>query len=173
MDHTAVGLRSVVRALSDVVAPAVNREAAQALEQLQLSIDYIEFALARIDLLHDRDRFELRHHLRMAKAAGEIVGPLDSDEARRLATAIDEGSVALAAPDASSDRLRTAAAALGGSIASIVDTSHRWGASLREQLERCVIEHSRERVAFERAWYLPLGFDPDPRSAKPLESMMG
>jgi len=181
MDQTAVGLRAAIRALADVVASAVDPQQAQASEQLRLSIDGLEFVLARLDHLHDRERFELRHQRTMAMAlqqalAQAAVGATMAAEAAAEASplaaalqrAIERGDAAWHDAAASMASLRSATAALAAAVAAIVRAAPDWDGTVRRGIERCVVQASREHVAFERSWYLPLGFDPDAADVLPL-----
>src|SRR3954452_4273924 len=90
-------LGAAIRALEEVVAPAIDPADPLAAEQLVLVIDSLRFlrerldhlhdrarqfvlvTLARpslrerLDHLHDRARFDLRHHLTLARAIAEDV----------------------------------------------------------------------------------------------------
>jgi hypothetical protein len=170
MDHTAVGLAAAIRALRDVVAPAVDPAEAQAQDQLRLTIDYLRFLQERVDHLHDRERFELRHHLDMARALRQLVDPSRSPAAGALEDVVAAGARALALPGASTLALRNATAALAAAASRLVRDAARLDAASARELERCVLRHSRERIEFERSWYLPLALDPDPHHVKPLEA---
>lgn len=172
MDHTDVGLGSVIRALADVVAPAVDPDDSRAREQLRLSIDYIEFVLERLDFRHDRALFELRHHLGMAGALREIIGSLALHECAALEAAIEQGEQALTEQAAPARRMKDVTAALAAAIAVIVRAAPAFDAAVRRRIEQGVVRASAERIAFERSWYLPLGFDPDPGDVRPLQQVM-
>jgi hypothetical protein len=170
MDHTAVGLAAAIRALRDVVAPAVDPAEAQAHDQLRLTIDYLRFLQQRVDRLHDRERFELRHHLDLARTLRQLVDPCCSPAAGALEHAIAAGTRALGLPGASMQALRDATAALAAAASGVVRDAGRLDAASAREMERCVLHHSRKRIEFERSWYLPLGLDPDPQHVQPLEA---
>lgn len=166
MDHTDVGLRAAIRALSDVVAPVVGAEHAQARDQLRLTSDYLAFVVERLPYLHQRDRFELSHHLAMAQAVrAALHGGAD---ASALGMAMDVGRQVLALADASTAEVRQATAELSAALAAVVRESAAMTAAVQREVERAVLRLSRVRIAFERAWYLPLGLDPDPHDVQPL-----
>lgn len=170
MDHTDVGLRAAVRALSDVVAPVVGAEHAQARDQLRLTIDYLAFVAERLPHLHQRDRFELSHHLAMAQAVRPVLQ--DGAGASALGMAVDTGRKALALPDATTAEVRQATAELGAALSAVVRESAAMTPAVQREVERTVLRVSRERIAFERAWYLPLGLDPDPHDVQPLTAWL-
>jgi hypothetical protein len=170
MDHTEIGLRAAVRALSDVVAPVVGAEHAQAQDQLRLSIDYIGFVVERLPHLHQRDRFELSHHLTMALAVREAIG--SAVVPPPLSTAIGVGEQVLALADATTAELRQASATLAAVLAAVVRDSTTQAGHVQREIERCVLRMSKERIAFERAWHLPLRLDPDPHDVQPLSDFL-
>ena len=91
MDHTDAALRAVVKTLRDVVAPALDPADPLAHEQLRLAVDYLEFLRGRFEWLHGRERFDLTHHLDMARAMCRIGGPVSARVATALAASIDRG----------------------------------------------------------------------------------
>lgn len=172
MDHTDVALRSVVRALADVVAPAIDPDNSRAKEQLRLSIDYIEFVLGRLDFMYRRELLELHHYLGMARAVHGIVGPPGLCRDAALEAAIERGGQTLAEHGAPVRRMKDATAALAAAIAAVVRAAPGLEAAVRSSIEQTVVRMGRERIEFERSWYLPLGFDPDPGDVRPLHEVM-
>ena len=169
MDHTDVGLRAAIRALSNVVAPVVGAEHSQANDQLCLTIDYLGFVVERLPYLHQRDRFELSHHLAMAKA---VRSALNGASAPPLGTAIGVGQQVQELADATTAELRQAAANLAAAIAAGTRDAATFEPAVRREVERSVLRISKERIAFERAWYLPLGLDPDQHDVQPLAELL-
>ncbi|CAN5770247.1 hypothetical protein BH09PSE5_BH09PSE5_08770 [soil metagenome] len=169
MDHTDVGLRAAIRALTDVVAPAVDAGHAQARDQLRLVEDYLGFVLERYELIHERHRFELRHHLEMAQAVHAALG--DAANAQ-LVAAIDQGREANRAVGASASTMTAAGAELAAQVAQAVREAMALPVETRRAVELCVLHASHQRIAFERAWYLPLRLDPDPQDVRPLDELL-
>lgn len=159
-DVTENGLRAAVKALTDIVAPAISHTDPLAIEQLRLVVDYLEFVRRRLDFLHDRDRFELDHHLAMARALDELGAPGSDHTMVLLKSALEDGANTQALPAASSPELKSAAAALAAAIRELIRESAGFDAQIRRRVERCVLDATDARITFDRAWYLPLGFDP-------------
>ena len=179
MDHTDVGLRAVIRALSDVVRPALDPGAQMAKEQLQLSIDYLEFVLTRLPLLHARERLELRQQVEMGEAVAEVAGEMARAagtagrvEGAALHSAMTVARETLSDADATQDALRGATARVAEAVAAIVQAAATLEPDARRAIERRVVHASRARIAFERAWYLPLGLDPEPGAVRALDEVM-
>ncbi|VTU22580.1 hypothetical protein SRS16CHR_03079 [Variovorax sp. SRS16] len=173
MDHTHVGLRAAVRALADVVAPAVDPTHAQARDQLRLTIDYLEFVLQRLDHLHERELFELRHHMDLARQVLAVTSACAVPCSAALGTALERGEKTLAEGNAPPPTLRNATVALAAAVAQAVRAAPQMAASARQDIEARVLHASKTRIAFERAWYLPLGLDADSHEVLPLSETLG
>ena len=172
MDVTENGLRAAVKALTDVVAPAIDRTDPLAAEQLRLVVDYLQFVRSRLDLLYDRDRFELQHNLSMARTLKVLGAPLSKSTAIQLEAAISAGAEVQASVGTSMPALKTASAALAAAVRDLIREAGAFEPALRRKIENCVLEASEERINFERAWYLPLGFEPEPQELEPLTQII-
>ena len=102
MDHVDNALRASIKALEEVVAPAVDPADPQAGEQLRLVIHTLGFLRERVDHIHARARFDLRHNLGLASALLE--------DAPALRDPIAAGTALAANPDAPTAELRAGAA---------------------------------------------------------------
>ncbi len=171
-DVTENGLRAAVKALTEIVAPSINRSDPLAAEQLRLVVDYLEFVRQRLDFLHDRDRFELDHNLGMARALHGMGLPCSSATAMLLENAIRGAADAQARTDLSSPALKAAAAALAAATRELIREAAFFDEQLRCKVERCVLAATQERITFDRAWYLPLGFDPAPGEVPALAEIL-
>lgn len=172
MDLTENDLRAAIKALADVVAPAVDPKDALANEQLRLVTEYLRFLRQRVDLLHQRDRTELQHHLDMARALLALDAPCSPALRRSLQASEEAGSRLFDAAGATGQQLKAATAAIAAAVREGVRECATWAAPARDRWERCVLDASAARVAFEQAWYLPLGFEPAPAEVPSLESLL-
>jgi hypothetical protein len=177
VDRTDVTLQAVIRALTDVVTPAVDPKDALAREQLRLSIDHLRFLALRVDRLYERALVELRHHLHLAEAVITAL-PTQSDRTEHLDREVAEATEVLASAGATPATLRAATAAAAAAISGIVrelddaapeDAS---AAAVRPAVVRAIVAGSAERVAFERSWYAPLGIDPDHDELPTLDQLL-
>lgn len=172
MDVTDNGLRAAVKALTDVVAPSIDRGDPLAQEQLRLVVDYLEFVRSRLDFLYDRDRFELGHDLALANALQRMSPPCSALTAQLLNAAIEAGTQADSVVGTSTVSLKAASAALAAATRELIREAAAFATEVRSAIERQVIEASGESIRFERAWYLPLGFDPAPGDVPPLAVLL-
>lgn len=161
-------LRGVVKALSDVVQPALDPADPLAGEQLRLAISYLDFLRSRLDFTGSRRRFELRDNLELAKALARLKEGLSAVLYEALELAVFEGEQLLASSMEDAEEARSAAAKLAAAIRLIVRESATGPAEFRDAVEKTVLNRSEERIMFERAWFLPVGGDRQPEEVRPL-----
>ncbi|MES2482164.1 MAG: hypothetical protein V4609_09230 [Pseudomonadota bacterium] len=172
-DVTENDLRAAVKALTDVIAPAISKADPLALEQLRLVTESLEFIRSRLDDFYDRDYFDLNHHLEMARLLQAMSLPLTEPTQALLGRTVGVGDEVSRTPGASSRDLKTATAGLAAAVRLIVRESTTMPADRRDKVERCVLSASRSRIAVDRAWFLPMGFDPEPDKVSPLSDVLG
>lgn len=169
MDYTENDLRAAAKALTDVVAPALDPNDPLAREQLRLVVDYIEFLRARLDLIPARERFELDHHARMGRAlvAAGGAGP------EPLLAAVERGEAVHADPGATPAQRREATADIAEAIRDLVRSGAGGDPELARAYDRIILDAGDERIALERSWFRPFGFDPAPGELRPLQELLG
>lgn len=168
MDVTENGLRSAVKSLTDIVAPAIDPKDPLANEQLKLVIDYLEFARSRIDYLCFRESFELRDNLKLANALLDVCVLISNQNMRLFQVVISNAQNVLDTRELKGDIIRLASSEVAAVIREIIRKSASFEVSLREKIEHIVLNMSAECIGFERSWYLPLGFDPSPMEVPSL-----
>ncbi|MGX7927889.1 hypothetical protein ACWPMX_15075 [Tsuneonella sp. HG094] len=151
-----VQLQVALRALNDVVAPALGDAEKHVVEQLHLAMATISFVKTRLPEARRYYRMELRHYIALANEASEIA-KTDS----QLAQIAAEGEAALANPEvdiadyeAITGRLRDGVTAL----------SSRSDNETRARLDRLVLEKSGELFPQYRQWALPFGLELKPEA---------
>lgn len=172
MDTSENDLRGVVKALSDVVAPALDPADPLAGEQLRLAIGYLDFMRTRLDFLAMRLRFELRHNLDQAKALAELKSGYAPELAEALDAAIDEGERVLDSPLDDAEEARRITAKLAAAARIVVRESAASPGGHRGAVERVIVGHAEERIMFERAWFLPVGGERLADDVPPLASLV-
>lgn len=169
MDRTDNHLRACIKALEDVIRPALDPADARAAEQYLLVTDYLRHLRGHLDRLGERARFETVHHLRIAKAIvgdATAVAPASADT---LQEAIADGEAVLQRAAAPTVDVKAAAARLAAAIRGTVRDAATVDVEVRSRIERRVLDLSSEKIEFDRAWHLPQGLEPDPSSVLPLE----
>lgn len=170
MDQTHVNIATAIRALKDVVAPAVDSTNARASEQLRLSVEHLGFLLDRLDYLPERHYIELKYALQLAEDVLGKAAAFTSPEKDELTRAVSSALKTLKVHNATSQpygqmpvplaTLRRHTERINAGLSKLIQSSRRLPADVRASIEQCVIDHSAERIEFERVWYAPLGFDP-------------
>lgn len=173
MDHTDNQLRACIKALDDVIAPAVGGSDAQAAEQLFLVTDYLKFLRSRLDNLLDRDRFEVRHYVAMGRALSADASACSASAGQDLADAVAAAEGVLHRDDARMPELKAAAASVAAAITRLVREAAGADDDVRSRVERTVLECSEDKIQLDRTWHAPQGLEPDPGSLVPLEQALG
>ena len=172
-DHTENALRAVTKALTDVVAAAVDPKDPLANEQLRLVVDYVNFLRLRLDHLVTRARFDLKQAVEMASALAPLAVSAPAHIRNDLSTSIVRGRAALDEPGAPCVTLKTATTDLYGAIRRLVRAAATFEAAARREIEQAVVSASSAQILFERVWYAPLGLEPAAGGLPPLTHFLG
>src|SRR4051812_7816939 len=117
-DYTDNALLASIKALNEVVMPAVDPADPLAREQLRLVTGFLEFLRVRVAHLHERRRFEFQHQL----ALGRRLMPdaaVSAEVAARLSAAIVHAEAVEADRKESVDALREATAELAAATSGL------------------------------------------------------
>lgn len=150
-------LQVALRALEEVVAPALAGSEKHVVEQLMLSIATIGFVKTRLPEARRFYRMELRSWLDLAEQAAAIAGrpePLDN--------AIRAGHAALADPEADIAAFETASRHLRDLVTALSHAAT--GQDHQARLERLILDRSGDLVTQSRLWCLPFGFELQPEN---------
>jgi len=147
-----VQLQAVLKALRDVVTPAIDPSNPLAREQLHLSITTLDMVRSRIPLVHACARRELSNALAMAHEVRDA-----GAEELRNCEDIVKARAALLDPVADACQLDAVRIALLGVVADIV--ASRADDHSRLAIERAIIRHTRSQTNLARAWCEPAGFE--------------
>ncbi len=152
-----VHLQVALRALEDVVAPALGGAEKHVVEQLMLSIATIGFVKMRLPEARRFCRMELQSCINLAAEAASIAGSPDA-----LAEAISIGKSALADPAADLAEFEAASRRLRDEVTALSHASV--GQPYQQQLDACILEKSGALVTQYRLWGAPFGFELHPES---------
>ena len=153
-------LQVVLRALTDVVAPALGDAEKHVVEQLHLSIATLSFVASRMPDARRFARYELLTYADMADAVAEAAAGEKPNQARTLGATATEGRALLERADADTEALEAAARACREEIAAVSDAVH--GTEAAGAVERIVLERSGPIIAQSRLWCAPFGFELKP-----------
>ena len=152
-----VHLQVALRALEEVVAPALDGAQKHVVEQLMLSIATIGFVKTRLPEARRFYRMELRSCIEMALESTTIAGSSDvmSEAIGAAKNILLDPEADIAAFEDASRRLRDGVTAL--SHASV-------GQPYQEPLNAFILEKSGALVTQYRLWGMPFGFELHPES---------
>lgn len=172
MDCTQNTMGAAIKAMQAIIIPAVASTGDSfAMEQAKLVTDFLAFAHQRLPLIGDREAHQLR-------AAIDLAGRLEADgaglpAAPRLAGAREQAEAVLTDPRSNGAVRRRTTAELEAVTRLVVLESADAPDDQRRRIGRTVLVATTVQIAADRAWLLPLGFDPAPDSLEPAESALG
>lgn len=174
MDHTDDGLRAAIKALNEVVAPAIDSSNPLAVEQLRLVSRFLGFLRLRIPHEHARAQHELRHYLALAQELVPIA-PNDAPVQPRdlLRDAVDAAGPLALNPRASAQQLQDGIGLLSSALSTLVRQVAEAPAAVRAPIEHAVVRAARSLLDVQRAWFLPMGFEPDAARVPDLFAALG
>jgi hypothetical protein len=150
-------LQVALRALEEVVAPALGSAEKHVVEQLMLSIVTIGFVKTRMPDARRFYRMELRSWIDLAKEAEQVAGSPGV-----LTAAIAAGESNLVDPEADIAEFEAASRSLRDAVTAL--SASAIGQPYQAELERAILDRSGALVAQNRLWCTPFGFELQPES---------
>lgn len=172
IDHSENTLRAAIKCLRDTVAPAVDPRDPQAIEQLRLTVDFLEFLRSRIYDIHGRHRYELARQIEVAAAVAADAGRVSARAVQEIDDGLVEARRVYASPDAQTADLRAASRRLLGAVRGVVRTAREASVEVQERIAAAVVTHADPLVEMASAWYLPFGFEPRPQDVPELGQLL-
>ncbi len=162
-------LKTVLKALDDVIGPALPDDAVLAQEQLSLARRSIELAIEQIPLELAYIVTDARDDRELARALLPMLDPADP-EAGELERSVAASEAALPADPPDIRRIREGWRGLKVALENAVTRLGKGrDAQARSDLARTVLAYSERRNIRERAWVAATGFDPAPDKLPNLE----
>lgn len=163
-------IQSMIKALADVVLPAVDPANKLAQEQARLVIGTLMLMGKQLPLQYRYDRDELVRLIEFSGALAQAAGATPTD----LLTAQGvEAAKLLDRARAEPDELLQAVKALreaGGAVVSAVFAGT--DAAARARVQAVVLALSAEQQVRERAWVKSQGWEPDPAAIPDIETVL-
>lgn len=147
-------LASVVRALTDVILPALPPEAGLAQEQVQLCVGQLQILRAQLDSILAFEAEELTDAVALGE---ELIGMSDHGGLR---SALAAARTAQTPAD-----IRGARNTIHAAIADFVTAPAEHAPSDRNRVHDAVMRAEKRRVVKDRRWFAPFGFDIAPPTA--------
>lgn len=158
-----VQLQVALRALEEVVAPALGNAERHVIEQLHLAMLTIGFVRTRLPEARRYARMELAAFLMLAEESVACAG--DADDADDLAFALAAARLTFASAQADTADIEDASRALRDEVTAL---GCRCSDPVRRAaLDALVFDHSAAIVAQARQWTTPFGFELKPEGLPP------
>lgn len=171
-DYTDNALLASIKALNEVVLPAVDPSDPLAVEQLRLVAGFLKFLGARLPYVYDRNRFELEHYLALGERLAADARGASTQVSQRLDKAIEDAGALLRGQRASVAEMRNATAALSAPISGLVRVVADADPVLRQRVEQAVLVGAKPWVDMQRAWFVVQGFELHPDELPPLDEAL-
>lgn len=171
MDHTENTLRAAQKALTDVVGPVLDPMDPQAAEQLRLVVEYLDFVRGRLDDINDRVRADLLQAITIGRRCHRQLA--DAERTRGLGEVLGQGESVVSQVAAHPQAMKDAAMAIHEEITDLIRSLGADDPERGRDIQRIIVTGYKPMLDFERAWFLPFGFDPEPAKALTTGEALG
>lgn len=155
-----VQLQVALRALGEVVAPALSGSEKHVVEQLHLAMATLSFVKTRLPEARRYYRMELRSFMDLASDVAGLARSAQPVGAEELLASVAAGSTLLADPEADLADYDTATRDLRDGITRL---SHLCvGAACHREIDRLILDRSEGIMLQSRQWCSPFGFELKP-----------
>jgi hypothetical protein len=168
-------INTLIKAMTDVVLPAVDAENKMAQEQAQLIIGTLNLLAQRLPLTYRYERDELARFLAFADTLQIQAGDLpDAAQAlHALKASTETGSDVLDRARAEPCELEAANFDLREKIGALITTIYTGNETSKlKHISATVTAHAREQLLRERAWLIAQGWESDPKSIPAIETLI-
>lgn len=170
-----IQLDSMIKAMTEVVVPAVDPNNQLACEQAQLVLGMLHLMAARLpwQFHFDIDALERAVNLSSFILENSGGGSTTQHALNDLKQTNDGASEVLANATVSPDKLAETLLELRAKTSSVVDALWTDGEiDCRDSIARAVLDAAREQTARERAWFAPQGWDNPAEAPLPLDGLL-
>lgn len=168
-------LPAMIKAMTDVVIPALDPENRMAQEQARLVVGMLGLMSARLPLMFAYDRDELGRYLSLSASLLEQMNGKASAlaAAKELETCAAQGAEVLDRARAEPGELEAAVLGLRAKVSALVRSVYEEGdPAIRGAVSRAVLTASKDQLDRERAWLIPQGWEADPAALPPIEKLI-
>ena len=169
---TSLRLSAVVKALQDIITPALPAEARFAHEQLELIKKSIQIAIDQIPHEHAFAVRDAQDYMALAKRLIDYVEP-ETQPRERLASLIARGDSIV--PTCIPDRpeFEVFLRQLKREIEAVVEMlCGQPAGSAQRDVQMLVLDHCARQTLRERAWTIATGFESDPNAVPPVAALI-
>lgn len=173
--QAALQIRSAIKALTDVVLPAVDPANKLAQEQCRLVIGTLGLLAQQLPLSFRFGCDELSRLLELAGVLRQAAqgGPETSACVEEMAQSATAAGRTLERAQAGPEAIEQAIHELRAATSQVVRASFADGdAAAVQQVQGAVLAASREQLLRDRAWVLPQGWEPDPDALPKIRDLL-
>lgn len=164
--------QAAIKALTEMVAPAVDAADPLATDQLRLVISWLQFDALRRGCEPDFARARLALRIAQARSVLALLQEAQAPEASVVALALAVAADAQSA-DVEDVALRdTAGMDLDASVCAAVLTAQDRGHGHAARLSDVILDHARRDLLLHRAWFMPLGFEARPQEIPDIGELL-
>lgn len=170
-----IQIQSMIKAMVDVVLPAVDPDHKMAQEQARLIIGTLQLVARRLPVSYRYDCDELRRYIGLAVAlVGCGAAAVDPQLLKDIDRLTARGAQLLERPCVEPMELERAAFELRAAVSQAVQVACAAGTpQIRQVVRRLVLESSKVELQRERALVMDMGFESDPaRRPPPIEEQL-
>lgn len=172
----ALQIISMIKAMTDVVLPAIDPQNKLAQEQGKLIIGMLHLLGQRLPMTYRYDCDELSRCLALADTLRDVAhgGEETSVALKALGASIGSAEDVLDRARAEPSELEAALVGLRATVGKLAQAMYLDGdPDCRKTFDRSVLAASKEQIQRERAWLIMQGWEADPTSIPPIESLIG
>ncbi|CAG4884775.1 conserved protein of unknown function [Georgfuchsia toluolica] len=172
----ALQIKTVIKAMTDVVLPAVAADNKLAQEQVRLVIGMLHLVAQRLPLMYRYDRDELLRFLALAETLkSQAKGLPGADEAMyALSTSVEVGEDVLERARAEPSELEAANFDLREKIGALIMAIYATNDMAKlTHISSSVTTHAKGQLLRERSWLITQGWEPDPKAIPAIETLIG
>ena len=170
-----IQIKTAIRAMREVVIPAVDGSNKMAIEQAGLVVAMLQLLERTLPLVYRYDCAELERHLALAealRAVGERIPSLKAPSEQMGSTAA-AASATLNRPRADPKDLEQACRDVRTAIADFVTLAYREApVAERQTVARLTLAATQEQALKERAWVISQGWESEPGKLEPIELLI-
>ena len=169
-----IQIQAMIKAMVDVVLPAVDPEQKMAQEQARLVIGTLGLIASRLPVAYRFDRDQLDRYVSLSR---ELVALDQADgggqTVSKLESLAERGADVLQRARAEPAELESTVFDLRAEVSSLLQSLHKSSSPEKwNKVNRLILEASRMEIDRERALVVAMGFEPKPGSIPPIESLL-
>ena len=174
--HPALQIQSMIKALTDVVLPAVDPANKLAQEQTRLVLGTLGLMAQQFPLRFQFNCDELSRLLQLAGALQEVArgGPETTACVGKMVLAAAAAGRTLDQVQAGPDTIEQAVREMRAAASQVVRSIYIDGDDTAlKRVEGAVLANARDQLLRDRSWVLMQGWEPDPAALPKIRDLLG